>query len=75
MDEDAHNRFRHELPDHLWHKQQMVIMYPYKVSWLIDVNDAFRKGKVGLFVGRPMLIGGSVFGCNVLPEEIVEKRP
>lgn len=50
-------------------------MNPDKIAWTIDFDNLTRKGGVSGLVVRVVGVRGSVFCCDVLPEQVVEQRP
>jgi hypothetical protein len=53
----------------------MVIMNPNDVAWFVDGSDAFCKGYIGGLVEWIVGVCPWVFGCYVLPEEVVKEGP
>ena len=75
MDEETDDSLGNELPEELRYEQKVVVVYPDKVAWLVDFCYAFGIDSIGLLIFAPVLVNAGSFGCDVLPEEIMEERP
>lgn len=63
----------------------MIIVHPDEIAGLVDGENGAGEGRVGLFVRRPVRVGGGGGGgercgavggtADVLPEEVVEEGP
>lgn len=43
--------------EELGYEQQVVVMHPDQVSWLVDVENCAREGSVCGFIRRPVRVG------------------
>ena len=68
MDEQPQNRIGDDLSDQLGNEQEMVIMYPDKVTRAVDFSYATGKSGICSLVEGVVGVGRSIFGSNVLPE-------
>ena len=73
--EQPNRRVRQRLPQERRDEEQVVVVDPDEVAWLVHLLDATREGLVDGGVGRPVRVGAGVLGRDVLPEEVVEERP
>ena len=55
--------------------QKMIVMDPDEIAWLPDTREFFGKRFIGLEVSLPVRLFRRDLSCDVLPEEVVEKRP
>jgi hypothetical protein len=56
-------------------RQKMVVVDPDEIAWLPDGREFFSKRLIGLEVSFPVGLFRRNLSRNVLPEEVVEKRP
>ena len=79
MYEEADGSVRDVSAEELRHQEQVIVVHPNEVSWLVDVENCASEGGVGGLVGCPVRVraeGRRVLGGrHVLPEQIVEERP
>jgi hypothetical protein len=75
VQEEADRCFGLSFANHLGDQEEMVVVHPDEVTGTVDLCDASGEDLVDVLVGFPRLVGGGVFGGDVLPEEVVEEGP
>jgi hypothetical protein len=75
VDEKSDNSIRQKLPQKFGHEQKVIIVNPNKIPRLVHVQYPASKGVISGLVRCPMFVSRSIFSSNVLPKQIMEKRP
>lgn len=63
------------IPHLLGNKEKVVVMDQDEVTRLVDFCDALSKSGISRFVVRVVEVGGSVFGSDILPEQVMKQGP
>jgi hypothetical protein len=55
--EETYDCIGDDLPEHLRHEEEVVVVHPYEVSGAVDIHNAFGEGQIGLLVVGPVFVG------------------